>query len=96
MAAQGAIVDARVFMGITQQLGVEVLMAKGAAQLRVASVAAATPRARVIDIRTGRPWRPPEPAPASTPGPWPFLVDMVIVTVTVLLGAWLFLKMTGG
>ncbi|HTK35866.1 MAG TPA: hypothetical protein VL358_11355 [Caulobacteraceae bacterium] len=94
MAEQGGVVDARAFMRITQHLGVEVLMTKGAAQLRVASAAAAPPQARVIDIRTGRPWTPPEPALHS--GSWSFFVDMVIAAAAVSLGAWLFLKMTGG
>lgn len=65
-------------------------MTKSAAQLRVVSVAAASPSARIIDIRTGKPWRPPEPKGR------PFLLDISITFGLVLLGAWLFLKMQGG
>ncbi len=46
--------------------------------------------ARVIDIRTRRPWRPPE-APV-----WPFLLDVVLTFAIMLLAAWLFQKMRGG
>jgi hypothetical protein len=79
-------------MGITDRDD-EVVMAKSAAQLHVVSVAAASPQARIIDIRTGRPWRPPEPAE-----PWrgSIFLDMFIIVGMVSLGAWLFLKMQGG
>jgi hypothetical protein len=66
-------------------------MAKVAVQYRVASSfepqAAA---ARIIDIRTRRPWRRPEPTN------WTFLFDVCLTFSLVLLGAWLFLKMRGG
>ena len=65
-------------------------MAKSTAQMRVVNVAATWPEARVIDIRTGKPWRPPEPKTR------PFLLDIGITFGLVTLGAWLFLKMQGG
>jgi hypothetical protein len=77
-------------MGITLRLGVEVVMAKSAAQLRVVGGAAATPEERVIDIRTRKPWRPPEPRRRI------FLFDVALVLTLVTLGAWLFIKMQGG
>ncbi len=65
-------------------------MPKSATQFREERVAAASSEARVVDIRTGRPWRPPEPKVR------PFLLDLGITFGVVLLGAWLFLKMQGG
>ena len=64
-------------------------MTKVAAQLRVEKVAAPA-GARVIDMRTRKPWRPPQPRS------WPFLFDMAITFSLVTLGAWLFLKMQNG
>jgi hypothetical protein len=66
-------------------------MAKNAALVRpAANLEIARQKGRVIDIRTRRPWRmPDEPV-------WPFLLDMVITLVVVLIGAWLFHKMRGG
>lgn len=46
--------------------------------------------AQVIDLRTRRPWRRPQP-PA-----WPFLLDIALIFSLGMLGAWLFLKMRGG
>jgi hypothetical protein len=65
-------------------------MTKSAAQLQVANVAATKPEVRVVDIRTGKPWRPPEPKAR------PFLLDLSLTFLVVMLGAWLFLKMQGG
>jgi hypothetical protein len=67
-------------------------MGKSAARLKMAAVPDGTFGARVIDIRTRRPWRPP-PAPEFH---WPFLADVAITVFMVALGAWLFLKMRGG
>ena len=66
-------------------------MARSAAAFRVRpELKLDSLQARVIDIRTGRPWRPPmEPA-------WPFLMDAAITIVLTLIGAWLFHKMRGG
>ena len=64
---------------------------KNAALVRpTANLEIARMQARVIDIRTRRPWRAPD-APV-----WPFLLDMAITLAVMLLGAWLFQKMRGG
>lgn len=56
-----------------------------------AVVASRSPaRAQVIDIRTRRAWRPPDPRP------WPFLMDVALIFSLGAVGAWLFLKMQGG
>jgi hypothetical protein len=65
-------------------------MAKSAVQYKVTNLQPQAAGARVIDIRTGRPWRRPEPSS------WGFLFDVVLTFSLVLLGAWLFLKMRGG
>jgi hypothetical protein len=66
-------------------------LAKNAALVRpIANLEIARLEARVIDIRTRRPWRAPD-APV-----WPFMLDMAITLATMLLGAWLFHKMRGG
>jgi hypothetical protein len=66
-------------------------LAKSAALVRPATnLEIARIGARVVDIRTRRPWREPD-API-----WPFMLDMAITFVVVLLGAWLFQKMRGG
>ena len=65
-------------------------MGKSAAQWRTTVTAAPSVEARVIDIRTRKPWRPPEPVE------WSFLFDIVITFSLVTLGAWLFYKMRGG
>jgi predicted lysophospholipase L1 biosynthesis ABC-type transport system permease subunit len=44
---------------------------------------------RVIDIRTRKPWRRPEPTN------WTFLFDLALTFTLMLIGAWLFLKMRG-
>jgi hypothetical protein len=66
-------------------------MAKTAVQVRMTNVAAQAATARVIDIRTRKPWKPREPA-----SDWAFLFDVGLTFILVLLGAWLFLKMRGG
>jgi hypothetical protein len=66
-------------------------MPKSATQFREEGLSAASSQARVVDIRTGKPWRPP-PEPKIRP----FLLDLGITFAVVLLGAWLFLKMQGG
>lgn len=65
-------------------------MTKSAAHYREESVSTASSEARVVDIRTGKAWKPPEPRVR------PFLLDLGITFGVVLLGAWLFLKMQGG
>jgi hypothetical protein len=66
-------------------------LSKSAALVRpAANLEISRIEARVIDIRTGRPWRAPD-APV-----WPFMLDMVITLAMMLLGAWLFQKMRGG
>ena len=66
-------------------------MAKNAALVRpAANLEIAKAEARVIDIRTRRPWRAPD-APV-----WPFFLDVAVTLVMVLLGSWLFYKMRGG
>lgn len=65
-------------------------MAKSAAQYRLADLALQASEARVIDIRTGRPWRGP------VRSSWSFLFDVVVIFGLGLIGAWLFLKMSGG
>lgn len=65
-------------------------MGKTAAQWRTTVTTVTSVEARVIDIRTRKPWRRPEPVD------WPFLFDIVITFSLVTLGAWLFLKMQGG
>jgi hypothetical protein len=87
----GLRIDDEAFMGIiVRARRVEVVMANNAAQVREAGAASASSTARVVDIRTGKPWRPPEPRRRS------FLVDVAVVFILVTLGAWLFLKMQGG
>ena len=79
----------RSLRGLAQRRGNAAL--KNAALVRpIANLDIARMEARVIDIRTRRPWRPPD-APV-----WPFLLDMVITMGIMLLGAWLFQKMRGG
>jgi hypothetical protein len=65
-------------------------MAKQAAARTKVQASLRPTDAQVIDIRTRRPWRPPD-APV-----WPFFLDIVITFVVVALGAWLFYKMRGG
>jgi len=65
-------------------------MGKSAVQLKPAGFSPAREVARVIDIRTRKPWRRPEARV------WPFLVDVLITFSLVMLGAWLFQKMQGG
>lgn len=66
-------------------------MAKSAVQFKTPAPSVhGTLSARVIDIRTRRPWRPRD---ASS---LPFLFDLALTFTLMLLGAWLFLKMRGG
>ena len=65
-------------------------MGKSAVQWKPTVAAVPPPEVRVIDIRTRKPWRRPEPTN------WPFLCDLAITFSLVTLGAWLFLKMQGG
>ena len=65
-------------------------MAKSAVQYKMTTQAVPAAGARIIDIRTRRPWRPRETGGAT------FLFDIGLTFILVLLGAWLFLKMRGG
>jgi hypothetical protein len=78
-------------MGLTLfRLSFEVGMAKTAVQHKSPLPAAhAGALGRVIDIRTRRPWRRPEPTD------WAFLFDLALTFTLMLIGAWLFLKMRG-
>lgn len=65
-------------------------MAKTAVQYKSPLPTAGTAAmGRVIDIRTRRPWRKPEPTN------WAFLFDLALTFTIMLIGAWLFLKMRG-
>lgn len=74
-------------------------MSETAVELRTAApLGAEAASAQVIDIRTRRAWAG-APAPvhkAVDRSVWLFLRDAAIVAVTCSLGAWFFLKMTGG
>ncbi len=66
-------------------------MGKSAARFEAAAAPAKAEGARVIDIRTRKPWRPP-----PRDFRWAFAIDAAITILMVLLGAWLFIKMRGG